>query len=110
MSCPNHDDAACCTACTSGTDGLGFPHPSEAKGRRRLQQCSFCKNWIEPAAWLTDVYNAIFCCTGCAPHQYAKLERRLEGLVATATPGKRKKLASALDDLRKRSRRLVIGR
>lgn len=54
MSCTIHGDDACCTLCTTTTDGYGFPHPSDAKGRRRLQRCPTCGKWVEPDRWRAD--------------------------------------------------------
>lgn len=67
--CPSqHSDDACCTACTNTTDGLGFPHPSEAKGRRQLQQCKHCSDWVEPKDWVNDTEWAWFGCASCDQH------------------------------------------
>lgn len=63
--CENHGVEACCTVCTGATDGRGFPHFSEARGRRVLQQCSRCKGWKTPSDWVHDVKRAYFGCVDC---------------------------------------------
>lgn len=71
MACPHHDEDAVCTACTSVTDGRGFPHPSEAQGKKRLQQCDHCAGWFEPRLWVHDIAEARFGCKGCLPPEAA---------------------------------------
>lgn len=68
MTCPRHDADACCPECPEGggTDGIGFPHPRVAKGRRRLQRCPRCHLLVAPEWWVHDVERAIFACTTCA--------------------------------------------
>jgi hypothetical protein len=61
-----HGEDACCTLCTSTTCGRGFPHPSEAQGRKRYQQCSHCSDWVEPEHWVHDIRGAWFGCSWCA--------------------------------------------
>ena len=63
--CSWHGEEACCTRCTSTTDGRGHPHPAEAKGRKRYQQCEHCGNWIEPEQWISDIQRAWFGCSWC---------------------------------------------
>jgi len=65
MTCPHHGPDACCTQCTLTTDGLGFPHPSQAKGRRALQQCRRCGKWFASYQWVHDIAAGRFGCIGC---------------------------------------------
>lgn len=66
MTCPSaHGTAACCTRCTSVSDGLGFPHPMVAQGRRRLQQCPHCSDWVDPSDWVNDIRGVFFGCRWC---------------------------------------------
>lgn len=65
--CPHHEDAACCPECPGGgeTDGIGFPHPSLARGRKRLQRCSRCRRMVPPERWLHAPARAFFGCRAC---------------------------------------------
>lgn len=64
--CTWHGADACCTRCTSTTDGRGFPHPTESNGRKRYQQCEHCSDWVEPEHWVNDIPRAWFGCSWCA--------------------------------------------
>jgi hypothetical protein len=65
--CPHHAEDAVCTECPghTATDGYGFPHPTEAKGLRRLQRCKHCGELIEPPHWVNDIRGAWFGCVPC---------------------------------------------
>lgn len=65
--CP-HEIGACCPDCpdVTATDGLGFPHPSEAHGRRRLQRCARCKRLVPPERWVHAPARGFFGCKACA--------------------------------------------
>lgn len=62
-----HDAESCCPDCTRFTDGLGFPHASEAHGRRRVQQCRVCRRFVEREEWVNDIRRLHFGCKRCAP-------------------------------------------
>jgi hypothetical protein len=66
--CPHHDDSACCPECPghATTDGLGFPHPSEAAGRRALQRCRRCRKLVGRDRWVSDLARAFFGCRRCS--------------------------------------------
>lgn len=68
MTCPHHGADACCPECPghTATDGIGFPHPSEARGRWRLQRCSRCRRLVGPDRWVHDPARALFACKACA--------------------------------------------
>lgn len=65
--CKHHGPDACCTQCTIVTDGLGFPHPSVAAKRKRLQQCRRCGGWVEPKHWVSMPQRGLFGCVRCVP-------------------------------------------
>jgi hypothetical protein len=65
--CPHHGPAACCPECPDhqSTDGRGFPHPSERRGRIALQRCPECRELRPPEQWVHDIDAARFGCTLC---------------------------------------------
>ena len=67
--CPHHDASACCTECPDhrATDGRGFPHPSERRGRAPLQRCLGCRQLRNPDEWTHDIGRARFGCVACYP-------------------------------------------
>lgn len=74
MTCTNHGVDSCCTECTKTTDGRGFPHSSQCKGRRPLQRCPLgCRRWVPTSEWIHDIARVIFGCETCArPLQIAR--------------------------------------
>ena len=76
MTCAHHGADACCTECPdhAATDGRGFPHPREAKGREALQRCPYCRYWVLAAEWTNDIPLALFGCKTCV--ECAREERR----------------------------------
>jgi hypothetical protein len=73
MSCPLHDAAHLCEACPEryDTDGRGFVHRLELKGRVPLRRCSGCREWKAPGEWSTvglasSTNGEWFKCAACA--------------------------------------------
>lgn len=69
--CPHHGPDAVCSECPErhDTDGRGFPHPSVARGGRRLQRCPRCRELTAPEQWVHDVRAVTFACRPCATNQ-----------------------------------------
>jgi hypothetical protein len=64
--CPHHDAAHVCEDCPEQyvTEGRGFVHRSELKGRTPLRQCEVCMGWKTPAQWSLGYW---FRCAECGP-------------------------------------------
>lgn len=64
VTCPHHGPDAICDRCPEGfdTDGKGFPHPAERKGRRALRVCHGCGQATPLENWNVETF---FHCKGC---------------------------------------------
>ncbi len=64
--CPHHDERHVCVECLPGacTDGLGFIHRIDAKGKLPLRRCEGCKRLRTPGHWNHRDY---FHCVECVP-------------------------------------------
>lgn len=65
--CPNHDDDSVCNECPEalGTDANGFPHRTDAKGRRPLRRCPTCKGFVGKGDWNVKHWM----CNGCTSRE-----------------------------------------
>lgn len=61
--CPWHGPENVCNRCPErfDTDGLGFPHPQECKGRVPLKECKRCAKLVAREDWIV----ATWCCRTC---------------------------------------------
>jgi hypothetical protein len=68
MSCPLHDAAHVCDKCPEryDTNGQGFVHRQECKGRVALRGCHCCGALKPQPDWSTVDW---FFCADCAPGQ-----------------------------------------
>ncbi len=66
--CPHHGADACCPECPdhAATDGRGFPHACEARGRKLLQRCARCRRLVGRDRWVHDIARSVFACKACA--------------------------------------------
>jgi hypothetical protein len=50
--CAHAEDAAC-LACQDGnsTDGVGFPHPGNCRGRTPVRECRLCGRFVRREEW-----------------------------------------------------------
>lgn len=66
--CKSHPATDVCPSCpgVTVTDNLGFPHESEAGGRRPVQRCRRCRRLVARAAWAQNVARVFFGCRPCA--------------------------------------------
>lgn len=68
--CPNHAADAACLDCQNGdtTDGVGFPHPANCKGRTPLRECEHCKRFVPREQWRQDYGTPLRAgCETCVP-------------------------------------------
>jgi hypothetical protein len=64
MSCPHHDAAHVCSRCPEryDTDGQGFVHRHDCKGRVALRECRSCKQLKTKPEWsLIDWFRCAEC-------------------------------------------------
>jgi hypothetical protein len=70
LPCPNHAEDAACLDCQDGdtTDGAGYPHPTNCKGRTPVRECEHCKAFVPREQWRhgrPPTYRAG--CAACVP-------------------------------------------
>jgi len=101
--CPHHGAGDYCTECPGArfVDGFGFPHPSEARGRRPLRRCRSCTRFVGRDQFVHDIPRAIFACRRCARLAFEALgvraiDRELDRLIAHAVAIDRAKSARTI--------------
>lgn len=56
MACPNHGPEFACLECQDAdtTDGVGFPHPGNCKGRTPVRKCEHCNYFVAREVWRSE--------------------------------------------------------